>query len=154
MAPVPRVAENSEWVAKFANPVPPGKLWSQGFMGKRLMESEFIPNGVAAIFCRRFGRPLFQVWSWSARHDLSPSVRVRIPPVAHFRCVSFDHMETKLPQYACAEKRLSQASTRGNSESEFCEFRKNVEKFKEKTRMKCLIGDVKTALLPILPVFA
>jgi hypothetical protein len=154
MAPMTRVAENSEWLAKFANPVPPGKLWSQGVIENRLMESEFIPNGVAAIFCRRFGRPLSQLWLWSARHDLSPSVRVRIPSVAHFRCVSFDHMETKLPQYACAEKRLSQASTRGNSESKFCKFQKNVAKFNEKTRMKCLIRDIVTAVLPILPVFA
>jgi hypothetical protein len=100
MAPVTRVAENSEWLAKFANPVPPGKLWLQGLVINGLMKTEFIPNGVAANFCRRFGRPLSQVWSWSARLDLGQSGRVRILPVAHFHCVSFDHMETKLPQYA------------------------------------------------------
>jgi hypothetical protein len=100
MAPVTRVAENSEWVAKFANPVPPGKLWSQGVIDNGLMKSGVIPNGVAAIFCRRFGRPLSQVWSWSARHDLSLSVLLRILPLAHFRCISFDHIERKLPQYA------------------------------------------------------
>jgi hypothetical protein len=100
MAPVTRVAENSEWVAKFANPVPPGKLWSQGVVDNGLMKSGVIPNGVAAIFCRRFGRPLSQVWSWSARHDLSLSVLLRILPLAHFRCIGFDHIERKLPQYA------------------------------------------------------
>lgn len=67
-------------------------------------------------------------------------------------CVSFDQMETRLPHYGRAEKLLSHTSTRVKAGSEFCEFQKNITKFNKKSRMKCLIQDVTTAILPILPV--